>query len=201
MQRKYIGLIAGILIILVVALSMVIISGLFVSSVTNVNVVNNTYSEDGVSFNVPPNWQVSKIVDGSTTNIDIINNAIVDGPIANIDVTNNTDSHPNSDNLQITVDISPIPKGMSNQYVINMIQNQGDYQKISNNTTTVDGNIAYENTYIVKDSNRFDQTMKEQQINFIKNGSIYGLTFDAPQNTFDSEISNFNITLNSFKIL
>lgn len=197
-------MITGILIVLVVALSMVITSGLFVSSVTNVNVVNNTYSGEGVSFKVPPNWQVSKIVDGSTTNIDIINNAIVDRPIANIDATNNTDSHPNSDNLQITVDISPIPKGMSNQYAINMIQNpqnQGDYQKISNNTTTVDGNIAYENTYIVKDSNRFDQTMKEQQINFIKNGSIYGLTFDAPQDTFDSEISNFNITLNSFKIL
>ena len=43
--------------------------------------------------------------------------------------------------------------------------------------------------------------MKEEEITFIKNGKTYGLIFDTPENTFDTEKSNFNITLNSFKIL
>ena len=77
----------------------------------------------------------------------------------------------------------------------------GFMEKLSNNTITFDGNTAYENIYIVNDSNRFNQTMKEEEINFIKNGKTYSLIFDAPQNTFDTEKSNFNITLNSFKIL
>ena len=85
-----------------------------------------------------------------------------------------------------------------------MIQNptnQDSTKEILNNTTTVDGNIAYENTYLVNDSNRFNQTMKEQQINFIKNGNTYALIFDAPVQSFDQEKSNFNITLNSFKVV
>ena len=181
-RKKSIGLIVGILIIIVVA-GIYLSSGLFVSSVTEVNVVNNTYSGDGVSFNIPPNWKVSKIVADSNTNIDI----------------NSTNS------TSITVAISPNPEGMSNQDIIDSIQNptkqDGVYEKISNNTTTFDGNTAYENIYIVNDSNRFNQTMKEEEITFIKNGKTYALIFDAPENTFDTEKSNFNITLNSFKIL
>jgi hypothetical protein len=34
--------------------------------------------------------------------------------------------------------------------------------------------------------------MKEQQIYFIKNGTTYVLIFDAPENTFDKEKSNFD---------
>jgi hypothetical protein len=182
LQTKYIGLIVGILIIIIGASGILMSSGLFVNSITNVNVINNTYSGDGVSFNIPPNWKVSKIVANPNTNIDI----------------NSTDG------TSITVAISPNPKGMSNQDLINSIQNptnQDGTKEILNSTTTIDGNIAYENTYIVNDSNRFNQTMKEQQINFIKNGTTYGLIFDAPVQSFDTEISNFNITLNSFKVL
>ena len=161
-------------------------SGLFVSSVNEVNVVNNTYSGDGVSFNIPPNWQVYKVLaDESTINLDIYKD--------------------NSNNTEITIATFPNPKGMSNQDLINSIQNptnqEGNWEKISNITTTFDGNTAYENTYIFNDSSRFKQPMKEQQITFIKNGKTYALIFDAPENTFDTEQSNFNITLNSFQIL
>ena len=155
------------------------------NSVTEVNVVNNTYNGEGVSFNIPKNWEVTKVVTDSNTNIDI-----------------NTNSN---DGTRITVAISPNPYGMSNQDIIDSIKNptnqEGVYKKISNNTITFDGNTAYENTYIVNDSNRFNQTMKEEEINFIKNGKTYSLIFDAPENTFDTEQSNFNIILNSFKIL
>jgi hypothetical protein len=156
------------------------------ATVTNVNMVSNTYSGDGVSFNIPANWEVSKIVAESTINLNIVKN----------------DS---SDGTRITVAILSNPTGMSNQEIIDSIQNPtnqgGSGEKISNNTTTVDGNTAYGNIYIVNDSDRFNQTMKEQQIYFIKNGTTYVLIFDAPENTFDKEKSNFDITLNSFKVL
>lgn len=73
--------------------------------------------------------------------------------------------------------------------------------KISNSTITFEGTNAYENIYVVNDSDRFNHTMKEEEITFVTNGKTYALIFDAPENTFDSEKSNFNITLNSFKIL
>ena len=179
LQTKYIGLILGVLLVVI------FVSGCL-SNNTKVNVVNNTYSGQGVSFNIPNNWQVSKIADGSTTNIDINKNNPTDG-------------------TSITIAVSPNPTGMSNQDLINSIQNttnqDGNWEKISNKTTTINGNIAYENTYIVNDTGRFNQTMKEEDINFIKNGITYGLVYDAPVQTFDQEISNFNITLNSFKVL
>ena len=179
LQTKYIGLILGVLVFII------LVSGCVSGNATKVNVVNNTYSGNGVSFKIPSNWQVTKVVSESNTNIDINKNNPKDG-------------------TSITVAILPNPKGMSNQDLISMIQNptnQDSTKEILNNTTTVDGNIAYENTYLVNDSNRFNQTMKEQQINFIKNGNTYSLIFDAPVQSFDQEKSNFNITLNSFKVV
>ncbi len=198
LQTKFIGLILGVLVLIIS------VSGYTSINTANANVVNNTYTGNGVSFDIPNNWQVSKTVSGSTINIAITNNnQVMGGSITSIGMNNNINHNTNNDTT-ITVAISPIPKGMSSQYAIDMIQNpqnQGNYQKISNNTTTIDGNIAYENTYIVNDPNRFNQTMKEQQICFIKNGIIYGLIFDAPVQSFDQQKSNFNITLNSFKVL
>ncbi|MGB7968842.1 MAG: hypothetical protein WCF28_04630 [Methanobacterium sp.] len=179
MLTKNIGLILGVLVLII------LVSGCVSGNAAKLIVVNNTYSGNGVSFKIPSNWQVTKVVSESNINIDINKNNPKDG-------------------TSITVAISPNPKGMSKQDLINMIQNptnQDGNKEILNNTTTVDGNTAYENTYIVNDSNRFNQTMKEQQINFIKNGNIYALIFDAPVQSFDQEISNFNITLNSFKLL
>jgi hypothetical protein len=202
LQKRYIGLILGILIVVVLSAGYIIDN--MTGTVTNINMDGNTYSGDGVSFNIPANWQVSKIVDGSTTNIDITNNnPIVDGSIANIAMTNNTNYNPNND-TKITVAVSPIPKGMSNQHVIDMIQNpqnQGNYQKISNNTLTVDGITAYETLFRVNDSSISNEILTSEQIIFNKNGNTYGLTFQAPENTFNQEKSNFNITLNSFKVL
>jgi hypothetical protein len=183
LQRKF-GLIIGVLIIVVIALGVVVASGVLTSSLTKVNVVNNNYSGEGVSFNIPPNWQIYKIEVGSNTNFDIAKD--------------------NSNDTKITIAISPTPKGMSNQDLINSIQNPSNpssYQKISNSTIIVDGNTAYENTYIFNDPSKFKLPMEEQQINFFRNGTAYGLLFDAPENTFDTEKSNFNITLNSLKIL
>jgi len=182
LQKEYIGLIVGALIILV-ASGIFMSSGSFVSSITEVNVVNNTYSGDGVSFNIPPNWQVYKLVIGSDINIDIAKN--------------------NSNNTKISIGVSHNPKGTSNQDLIYSIQNPSNpsgWQKISNNTIMVDGNTAYETLYTVNDSH-FTEIMTDEQINFIKGDYSYGLDFQSPSNEFNNEKSNFNITLNSFKIL
>jgi hypothetical protein len=180
LQKKFGCLIIAVFVIVV------LVSGCIAVNPGKVNIVNNTYSGDGVSFNVPANWEVSKIVSDSNTNIDINKNN-------------------SSDGTQITVAISPNPTGMSNQDLIDSIQNptnqDGSGEKISNSTITVDGNTAFENIFIVNDSNRFKQTMKEEQISFIKNGKTYALIFDAPVQSFDQEKSYFNITINSFKIL
>ena len=188
----------GILIVVVLSAGY-IINNMAGTTVTNINMEGNTYSGDGVSFNVPPNWQVSKIVDGSTINIDITkNNPIVDF------LSNSTNYNPNNDTTKITIAVSPIPKGISNQNVIDMIQNpqnQGNYQKISNNTLTVDGVTAYETLFRVNDSSISREILTSEEINFNKNGNTYGLIFQAPENTFNQEKENFNITLNSFKVL
>ena len=195
MQKKYIGLIVVISIIVILSVGYITINTFGVSgssfgsftdtgSVTQVDMQGNTYSGDGVSFNIPTNWQVDKVVDGTNINLNIIKN--------------------NSNTTRITVAISPNPQGLSNQDIINMIQNQtnedGNWEKISNNTTSINGNTAYENKYKVTDSSMFNEPTTEEDITFIENGTTYTLIFQAPINEFNNEQTNFNITLNSFKV-
>jgi len=184
MQRKYyIGLVLAISIIVILSLGY-ITTNMFGGSVTKVDMQGNVYSGDGVSFNIPTNWQVYKVVDGSNTNINIVKN--------------------NSNKTQITIAISPNPKDMSNQDVINNIQNptneDGNWDKISNNTTSINGNTAYENTYTITNSSIFKEPITEEEIAFIKNGNTYTLIFQAPINEFNNEQTKFNITLNSFQV-
>ena len=192
MQRRYyIGLL--LVISIIVILSVVYITTIILGasgsisssgSVTQVDMQGNAYSGDGVSFNIPTNWQVYKLVDGTNTNINIVKN--------------------NSNTTQITIAISPNPNDMSNQDIINMIQNRtnedGNWEKISNNITSINGNTAYENTYKVTNSSMFNEPTTEEEIAFIKNGYTYTLIFQAPINEFNYEQTNFNITLNSFEV-
>jgi hypothetical protein len=176
----------GVVIIVGILIVNILASGLIeTNSITKVNMTNNTYSGEGVSFNIPSNWHVSKLVDGSTTNVFI-------------------DKYGSTYYTRITVAVSSNPEGMSDLAIISEIQNPSNpssWQKISNSTMTVDGNTAYETTFIVDDSTFSPEIMKVQQIIFSKNGNTYGLEFQAPDKDFDQEKSNFNITLNSFKVL
>lgn len=183
MQGKYyIGLVLAVSIIVILFLGYMT-TNLF-GSVTKVDMVGNTYSGDGVSFNIPTNWEVYKVVDGTNTNINIVKN--------------------NSNRTQITVVISPNPKDVSNEDLINEDQNpgngDGNWEKISNSTTSINGITAYENTYRVTNSSMFNEPTTEEDIAFIKNGYSYTLIFLAPINEFNNEQTNFNITLNSFQI-
>jgi hypothetical protein len=182
-KDKYTGLTLGILVLVVLISGCV--TGSTNASFESVDMTNNTYSGDGVSFDIPSNWKVSKIVDESNTNINI-------------------DKDSSNENTRITVVVSPNPKELSYPDLVNMIQNPtnpGGYQKISNSTMNVVGHTAYENIYIVNDSSIFNETLKEEDINFIINGYTYSLVFRAPENSFENEKSNFDITLKSFKVI
>jgi len=74
------------------------------------------------------------------------------------------------------------------------------WEKNSNNTTSINGNMACENKYKVANSSIFNETTTEEDITFIKNGNAYTMIFQAPINEFNNEQINFNITLNSFKL-
>ena len=91
-QDKYTGLTLGILVLVVLISGCV--TGSTNSSFESVDMTNNTYSGDGVSFDIPANWKVSKIVDESNTNINI-------------------DKDSSNENTRIIVVVSPNPKELS----------------------------------------------------------------------------------------
>jgi hypothetical protein len=184
MQKKYIGLIVIISIIVILSVGY-ITATMFGLIGTKVNMQGNTYSGNGVSFDIPSDWQVYKVTQGTSTNINIVK--------------------PNTNSTQITIAIAPIPKEVSNQELIDSIKDPvnegyGNWVKISNNTISINGNTAYENTYNVTNSPQSKEPLIIKEIDFINNGYTYGFSFQAPVNEFNNEQNNFNITLNSFKI-
>ncbi|UTB31872.1 MAG: photosystem II reaction center PsbP family protein [Methanobacterium sp. ERen5] len=184
MQKKYIGLIIAISIIVIISLGY-ITANMFGLIGTKVDMQGNTYSADGVSFDIPSDWQVYKVSEGSSKNIIIAKK-----------ISNST---------QILISIAPNPKDLSNQELIDSIKNpvneaDGNWEKISNSTISINGNTAYETTFNVTNSSQFKEPIIMKEIDFIKNGYTYGLSFQAPPNDFNNELTNFNITLNSFQV-
>lgn len=177
-KNHYIGLILAISIIVILTLGYA--SNMF--GLTNTQ--TNSYSGDGVSFNVPPNWHVLKKGQGTKANMQIVDN--------------------NSNNVQIAISISTIPKNESDQEMISMIQDSmsenSNFEKTSHNTISINGNTAYESTYTSSSSSQSNEAVTDEEVLFIKKGMLYDIIFEAPVNEFNSEQTNFNITLNSFKI-
>lgn len=91
---------------------------------------------------------------------------------------------------------------MNEQDAVYMIQdpiNEGTWNKVSNNTILLDGNIAYE-TVLVGKRPLSNEILKDQGVSLIKNRTIYGVNFIAPEKTFDTKKTNFDTVINSFKI-
>lgn len=177
MQKKYIGLIIGFLVLVVSSSGCISTGGL----VNNLNNGNSTYSGNGISFNYPSNWRLSQ------------NNAT--GPTFSVSVFryNSTDST----GLWIFI----MPSNESTQDVINNGRNfvVSNGTIISNGTLKIDGNTAYQVTCI--DNNNGSSTnMRYEGINFVKNGKMYSFFLQAPNKDFDKEKSNFDLILNSFKV-
>ena len=182
LSRKYIGLI----IILILAFLVLSFSADNISNISNSNNIKaynsttNTYSGEGISFNFPSDWTVT-----TTDSLDGNNVIMVV-----------------SDNATFQVSISPDPQGMSDQEAITGIQSStfpSGFQKISNNTIVIDGNMAYETTFAVNNSDILPGITTDQEIALVKNGTTYSLDFQAPTNDFNNEKPNFDIILNTFK--
>ena len=73
-------------------------------------------------------------------------------------------------------------------------------KKISGGTLTIDGEKAYEITFTTDYGNDIG-IMRDEQIGFVKNGIAYIMDFEVKDGDFDKEKQNFNIILNSFKVL
>ena len=178
MQKKYIGLIIGIVVLVVLAFLVYEYVNI-PAAVTVYNIGNNSYSGDDVSFKIPANWHVS-----------VPDNILID-------------KDDSIDSPQFEIQISSNPWGMSDRETMNSLQNislpEGVTQ-ISNSTTTFDNETAYERTFIINDSSSYSEIMKEQDIIFVKNGKVYFLDFTAPLKDFDKEKLNFDFILNSIKI-
>lgn len=142
---------------------------------------NIIISASGVSFKCPSNWFANVVKDGEKTSIAVCKST-------------NSSFQP-----QFMVDITP-NKGMSEQEAINEVETNiiNSYEKVSSNTTTIDGNKAYDNIFKVNDP-LAGQT-KHEFIYFVKNEKTYVITFSALDKDFDKEKANFDIILKSFKV-
>lgn len=235
---KYIWIILGILILVVLSSGCLFVGGSSPSLKDNssnliqVNTVNGTYFIDNVSFNCPENWSVKTDSNGlilaSPRNSTGAYSFISFDPEFQIQIIPNSDfsgyddlpvdSSNNSGGMMAggisgSVDIinanSSTYKGISvnsspsEQEIVDIMQNSTDHSwnEISNSTVTVEGKKAYETTYMVNSLVPPVIDQKLEQIIFVKNGKTYLLIFQAQNWDFDKEKQNFNIILNSFKVL
>lgn len=166
--------------IVVVILAIVVIAGYLIS--TNYVGSNGTsiksFNGTGYSFSYPGNWTVS-----------------------NTSVSDSTDeiirvSKGQSDTY-IQIQKSSLGS-MTAEQVLNAQEEIPDnYQKVSSNNLTVDGNTAYQTIYTLNSNGK---TYKQSSIKFVKNGDIYYITFEALESTFDQDKATLDSILNSFKI-
>ena len=146
-----------------------------------------TYNGDEFNFNYPANWQQ-------------ISNEAPNSVVAFGD-PNSTDS---SGNTQINVVIQKVakPSNMTLQEYYNTTYTQFaseniGYKPVSNGTIEINGKSALENVYIINSG-----VQKEQRAIWIQNNNvIYTILCSAPVSNYNSQQSNFNMIINSFKII
>lgn len=133
------------------------------------------YTGNGFTFNYPSDWTVN--VNPSNTS-DIIS------------ITKN--SEPNT-----SMTIQLMKNTGSDQTAINLNKNTlvpSNWTKVSNSTLTINNITAYETTYTIAGQD------KTSVVFFVKNGTSYIFTSQAPLSSFDNETKNFDVIINSFKL-
>lgn len=202
MSRTYMGIIGFIVLI-------VLFSGCISSSDdTEVTEVNKTadgiYFTDNISFKCPDNWLVLKTSEKWGT-------IIVAFPINE----NSSNSTTESINGTISKDKSgklySVGAGPQFEVYIFSNDNKSDQEainyvkedmiinesEISSSTVEIDGITAYKDLVYIDNP---DEPIRLEYIYFIKNGKTYFIKFTVADKNYDSEKSNFNIILNSFKV-
>ena len=166
------------------------------NSITTFNTTTNTYSAQDISFNYPSNWTLNTNYQGSITYI-MINYPLKEdsSDTQNEDIISTKGR--NAPQFQVTIDNNHLER--SDQDIINSIKNTpiNGLQAISNNTFTLNENIAFEQ---ISRNNYYNQSMTFQTIYIVKNGTTYTINIQAPTNDFENLKPIFDNMINSFRI-
>ena len=149
---------------------------------------NDTYNFNGISFNYSSSWQE-------------ISNIKTQDALVGVGDPDSVDKSTNNVNTVVIVQKVPMPSGSTLKQFYDdtyaKYANDSSFQPISDKTIKVNGLTGYENVHkIIVNGN-----LKEERVLwFQKNGNVYVILCGALIGDFDSQQSNFNIVINSFKI-
>ncbi|MGZ7107353.1 MAG: PsbP-related protein [Methanobacterium sp.] len=154
---------------------------------------NNTniksYSQNGISFDYPQNWQQLNQIESS--------NALVG--FGDPDSTNQSTGNINT---IVIIQKAPMPAGSKlkqvydSNYAQTAVQDTS-FKTISENLKEVNGTLAYVNTHMVSVNGVLKQ---EKAVWLQKKGYVYVILFGALPNTFDAQNANFDMIINSFQV-
>ena len=177
------------LFIIIIVLSIILTSGCTSSGNQTANNTSNiqTYSGDQFTFNYPPGWQqIASQAQNSTV-------AVGDPSTAD-----------SNGNVQVNVEIQKSVKPSNvtfgqyynDTYTQFAAQNLG-YKQLSDGTIVVNGKTALENVYRINMG-----TLEQKRAVWIQNGKIvYIILCTAPVSQYNNQQANFNIIVNSFKLI
>jgi hypothetical protein len=153
------------------------------TSQTTQNQTNTkTYAANGISFQYPNQWQ--EIPPENLTTKTSSGSNIIAGVI-----------DPNNSDILVLVQTTSATNAKQSFDATKTALNTAGGQIVSESTTTVDGATAYQMDYTITTS-----IPKKERLILFEKGKIYGLTYSTPQADFDSQLNNFNVIVNSFKV-
>jgi hypothetical protein len=176
-------------------LVLILISGVIgISGCIDLSSQNNTYSENGISFDYPYTWQEenqSDLLKGELM-------GVFDPNSINLDKANSYEATTTS----VIIGTKALSQGSTLKEYYNSLVQQGynyqNYKRISNREFTLDGQPAYEIIYVSKWV--IGKTGKTKEIFIQRNGRVYVIICSALVNDFDNNIANFDMVINSFKV-
>ena len=172
-MRKYMVLVITILALVV-----------FASGCTS-ETQNKTYNVNGIYFNYPGAW--------SELSSDQIN---LTGDSASAIVAVSDNSGQTGVLIQSTPALSQSLADFTNLNKAGI--KKSGYAILSENTTTVNGIKAHQ--IIFNGTGSSGNATKQVMTFFKKNNKIYYIVFNSPPEDFDSQQTNYNMVLNSFKL-
>jgi hypothetical protein len=179
------------LIIMIVAL---IAACVFVSGCTSSNnTTAKNYTGSGYSFTYPGDWNLTKSTENATVDMVSVTKA---GTLNDTKVNSSGVTTTLTTTFQIQKSAT---NGMTENEILNMDTMIPDnWKQLSTGNKTIDGKTVITTTYQINDTTT-GKVMKQVTFKFVKNDSVYYITYMAPESTFDSEQANFDVILNSLK--
>lgn len=176
---------------IILLLSIVLTSGCINSGNQTTNNTSNstqTYSGDQFTFNYPANWQqISSQAQNSTAAVGDPATADSNGNVQ-VNVVIQTSIKPSSITLQ---------EYYNETYAQFAAQKNLSYKQLSDGTVVVNGRTALENVYTINLS-----VPEQKRAVWIQNGSkVYVILCSAPISQYNSQQANFNLIVNSFKLI